>query len=100
MTTAASATGTGAVRSLIPFRMDRLPWAKFHWMVVVGLGVSWILDGLEIQLVSNAGFQDSLGMSAEQVGLAYFPTYAVVVTFVIMVVVLAVRPQGIMGRPA
>jgi MFS family permease len=50
--------------------MDRLPWAKFHWMVVVGLGVSWILDGLEIQLVSAAGFQKSLGMSSEQVGLA------------------------------
>jgi MFS family permease len=60
----------GAVRSLVPFRMDRLPWARFHWMVVVGLGVSWILDGLEIQLVSTAGFQKSLGMSSFEVGLA------------------------------
>jgi MFS family permease len=50
--------------------MDRLPWARFHWMVVVGLGVSWILDGLEIQLVSTAGFQKSLGMSSFEVGLA------------------------------
>ncbi|GAA2164184.1 MFS transporter [Pedococcus bigeumensis] len=70
MTTAAPPTDPAAVKSLIPFRMDRLPWARFHWMVVVGLGVSWILDGLEIQLVSNAGFQDSLGMSAKEVGLA------------------------------
>ncbi|MEM1401504.1 MAG: branched-chain amino acid ABC transporter permease, partial [Pseudomonadota bacterium] len=33
-----------------------------------------------------------------QFGLAYFPTYGVVITFVIMIGVLAVRPQGIMGR--
>ena len=52
MTTAAAPTETGAVRSLVPARMDRLPWTRFHWMVVVGLGISWILDGLEIQLVS------------------------------------------------
>jgi hypothetical protein len=30
-------------------------------MVVLGLGVSWILDGIEIQLVSASGFKDSLG---------------------------------------
>lgn len=70
MTTAAAPNDTGAVRSLIPFRMDRLPWARFHWLVVVGLGVSWILDGLEIQLVSTAGFQKSLGMSSAEVGFA------------------------------
>ncbi|MEJ1230963.1 MAG: hypothetical protein WDM88_10645 [Galbitalea sp.] len=42
-------------RSLVPARMDRLPWTRFHWMVIVGLGISWVLDGLEIQIVSNAG---------------------------------------------
>ena len=56
------------VRTLVPIRMDRLPWAHFHWMVVLGLGVSWILDGLEIQLVSASGFKDSLGMSSEDIG--------------------------------
>ena len=55
--------GERPVRSLIPARMDRLPWARFHWMVVLGLGVSWILDGIEIQLVSASGFKDTLGMS-------------------------------------
>ena len=40
--------------------MDRLPWTRFHWSVVTGLGVSWILDGLEIQLVSVGKFADSL----------------------------------------
>ena len=64
----------GAVRSLIPARLDRLPWTKFHWMVVVGLGVSWILDGLEIQLVANVGpilTQDGsgIGISPTQVGM-------------------------------
>ena len=65
-----SMASADVVRSLIPARMDRLPWARFHWMVVVGLGVSWILDGLEIQLVASAGFQHSLGMSTEQVAFA------------------------------
>ena len=37
---------------------------------------------------------------AEQFGLAYFPTYGIVLTFVIMVAALAVRPQGLLGRPA
>ncbi len=56
------------VISLVPARMDRLPWTKFHWSVVIGLGVSWILDGLEIQLVSAGGFQHEFKMSAAQVG--------------------------------
>ncbi|WP_042689106.1 MFS transporter, partial [Azospirillum sp. B506] len=65
-----AAESAGAVSSLVPARMDRLPWARFHWMVVVGLGVSWILDGIEIQLISASGYKDSLGMSSAEVGLA------------------------------
>jgi MFS family permease len=49
--------------------MDRLPWTRFHWSVVTGLGVSWILDGLEIQLVAANGYADALHMDAGQVGL-------------------------------
>jgi MFS family permease len=48
--------------------MDRLPWMRFHWLIVIGLGVSWVLDGLEIQIVSQAGYQTTLGLSAAQVG--------------------------------
>lgn len=48
--------------------MDRLPWTKFHWSVIIGLGVSWILDGLEIQIVATAGYQHALNMSTAQVG--------------------------------
>jgi len=65
--TSASGLRDGQVRSLVPARMDRLPWTRFHWSVVVGLGISWILDGLEIQIVSNAGFQADLQLSTQQV---------------------------------
>ncbi|GAA1659146.1 MFS transporter [Kribbella alba] len=62
-----------AIPSLVPARMDRLPWTRFHWMVIVGLGVSWILDGLEIQLVSLVGNvlkePETLGLTTAQVGL-------------------------------
>ncbi|WP_078715374.1 MFS transporter [Agreia bicolorata] len=49
--------------------MDRLPWTRFHWSIVVGLGFSWVLDGLEIQIVASAGFQKALDMTAAEVGL-------------------------------
>ena len=52
MTSAPATDRKQPARSLVPARMDRLPWTRFHWLVVVGLGVSWILDGLEIQIVS------------------------------------------------
>ncbi len=58
------------VRSLIPARMHDMPWAKFHWMVIFGLGTAWILDGLEIQIVAAGGFEKSLDMTAADVGLA------------------------------
>ena len=37
----------------MPARLDRLPWARFHWMVVIGLGTVWILDGLEVTIVGS-----------------------------------------------
>jgi hypothetical protein len=43
----------GAVESRIPTRMDRLPWAKWHWLVIAALGITWILDGLEVTIVGN-----------------------------------------------
>ena len=44
-----------AIRSLIPARIDRLPWSRFHTRLVMALGVAWILDGLEITIASNVG---------------------------------------------
>ncbi len=40
-------------RSAIPARLDRLPWSRFHWLVVAALGTAWILDGLEIQMAAT-----------------------------------------------
>jgi MFS family permease len=37
----------------IPSRLDRLPWSRFHWMIVVGLGTAWILDGLEVNVIGS-----------------------------------------------
>ena len=41
------------VRTRIPARLDRLPWSPWHWMVVLGLGTVWILDGLEVTIVGS-----------------------------------------------
>jgi MFS family permease len=42
---------TGTIETDIPARLDRLPWSRFHWKVVIGLGTVWILDGLEVTIV-------------------------------------------------
>jgi MFS family permease len=41
----------GTIRTRIPARLDRLPWSRFHWRVVIGLGTVWILDGLEVTII-------------------------------------------------
>ncbi len=41
------------IETSIPARMDRLPWARWHWLVVIGLGAVWILDGLEVTIVGS-----------------------------------------------
>jgi MFS family permease len=46
---------TDTIETRIPARLDRLPWSKFHWMVVIGLGTVWILDGLEVTIVGSIG---------------------------------------------
>ncbi|WP_327717343.1 MFS transporter [Streptomyces sp. NBC_00490] len=52
MTTAEAETGR-TVTSNIPARLDRLPWSRWHWTIVIGLGTVWILDGLEVTVVGN-----------------------------------------------
>ena len=46
---------TATIRTQIPSRLDRLPWAKFHWLIILGLGTAWILDGLEVTIVGAIG---------------------------------------------
>lgn len=58
----------------IPPRLDALGWSRWHRRVIVALGITWILDGLEASLIANLGATlqdpDTLGISATQVGLA------------------------------
>jgi MFS family permease len=58
----------------IPARLDRLPWSRFHWLVVVALGVTWILDGLEVTLAGSVApaLEESpvLHLSPAEVGAA------------------------------
>jgi MFS family permease len=50
-----SSSGGAAVKTDVPARLDRLPWSRFHLLIVVGLGVTWILDGLEVTIVGALG---------------------------------------------
>jgi MFS family permease len=60
------------VRSLIPARIDRLPWTPFHTRLVAALGVAWVLDGLEITVASSVAGAlsqpDTLHLSSTAVG--------------------------------
>ncbi|MFI6993600.1 MFS transporter [Nonomuraea wenchangensis] len=47
----------GTVTTKVPARLDRLPWSRWHWMIVIGLGTVWILDGLEVTIVGNLSAQ-------------------------------------------
>ncbi len=61
------------VETNAPARLDRLPWSRFHWIVAGSLGITWILDGLEVTLVGalSPAITDphSLGFTAGQMGL-------------------------------
>jgi MFS family permease len=58
----------------VPARLDRLPWSRFHWLVVIALGITWILDGLEVTLVGSlsAAISESptLRLAPGQIGFA------------------------------
>ncbi len=63
------------IETQVPARMDRLPWSRFHWRVVFGLGLVWILDGLEVTMVGNVAARltedgSGIDISAGQIGLA------------------------------
>jgi MFS family permease len=57
----------------VPARLDRLPWSRFHWLVVIALGIAWILDGLEVTIVGSLSGALSaspvLHLSGAQVGM-------------------------------
>src|ERR671926_623471 len=69
------ATTYRTIETQIPARMDRLPWSRWHWTVIIGLGTVWILDGLAVTIVGAIGGRLSekgsgLELSAAQAGAA------------------------------
>jgi MFS family permease len=58
------------IRTCIPARLDRLPWSRWHWLIVTALGITWVLDGLEVTLAGTIGgvLKQSLRMTDAQVG--------------------------------
>lgn len=70
-----SEASANTVVSRVPARMDRLPWAKWHWLVIAALGITWILDGLEVTIVGVIASVltepvSGLNLSGSQIGLA------------------------------
>ncbi len=61
------------IRTRIPARLDQLPWSRFHWLVVIALGVTWILDGLEVTFKGAVSgvlqLPETMGFSAAEIGL-------------------------------
>jgi MFS family permease len=71
----AGATHEGTLETRIPARLDRLPWSRFHWLVVIGLGTVWILDGLEVTIVGALASRltepgSGITIDASQIGTA------------------------------
>ncbi len=62
----------GWIQSHVPARLDRLPWSRWHWLIVTALGATWILDGLEVTLAGSVGAiltrPETLGLTDAQVG--------------------------------
>jgi MFS family permease len=65
-------TDSATLTSTLPARLDALPWSRWHWRVVAALGITWILDGLEVTVVGSLGpalqHTDALALSAAEVG--------------------------------
>jgi MFS family permease len=66
---------TATIRTAIPARLDRLPWSRFHWLVIAGLGTVWILDGLEVTIVGSIASRltqhgSGISISTSQIGTA------------------------------
>jgi MFS family permease len=65
----------GLVRTKVPARLDRLPWSRFHWRIVFGLGTVWILDGLEVTIVGSVASRmtekgSGIGLTSADIGTA------------------------------
>ena len=66
---------TGTIETQVPARMDRLPWSRWHWLIVIGLGTVWILDGIEVTMVGSVASRlteegSGLQLTTSQIGQA------------------------------
>ncbi|ETB45610.1 MFS transporter [Mycobacterium avium] len=66
---------TNTITTHVPARLDRLPWSRFHWRVVIGLGGVWVLDGLEVTMVGNVSARlmepgSGIALNPAQFGMA------------------------------
>src|SRR5947209_2973058 len=61
-----------SVETNIPQRLDRLPWSRWHLVMVTALGITWLLDGLEVTLAGSLATvlksRQALGLTDAQVG--------------------------------
>lgn len=64
----------GVFETDLPARLDRLPWGRFHTLLVVALGITWLLDGLEVTLAGSVAgalkASPALNLTNSDVGLA------------------------------
>src|SRR5919112_4260380 len=70
-----STPAMGPISTDVPARLDRLPWSRFHWRVVIGLGTVWILDGLEVTIVGSIAARltekgSGIAMNPSDIGIA------------------------------
>ena len=60
------------IESYVPARLDRMPWSRWHWLIVMSLGATWILDGLEVTLAGSLGGiltrRETLALTDAEVG--------------------------------
>src|SRR5256885_3339757 len=75
MSSAAASADPNIIETDIPKRLDRLPWTRFHWRVVIGLGTVWILDGLEVTIVGAIAPRltepgSGISMTSADIGMA------------------------------
>src|SRR5213596_2812862 len=77
------ATGE-TIESYVPARLDRMPWSRWHWLIVVSLGATWILDGLEVTLAGSLGgiltSRETLALTDTEIGASatFYLTGAVI----------------------
>src|SRR5437667_242982 len=72
------------IESYVPARLDRMPWSRWHWLIVISLGATWILDGLEVTLAGSLGGiltrRETLALTDTEIGASatFYLTGAVI----------------------